>query len=152
MHPPVGSNEKKHKEQLRDNIAALSKHLQGEIDISLKVTEKTALLAKLSPADDEKYGYVSTFSNKQKYANLTFWSIGMADPFPDETTTADPNCNMLGDQEFTPENLIYPEYKYSKEMSPLCVYIPSKQLLLKILRACMGVEEVKELWFNRVNE
>ena len=33
---------------------------------------------------------------KEKYTNETFWSIGMADPFPDETTIQD-NVKMLGD-------------------------------------------------------
>jgi len=75
----------------------------------------------------------------------------MADPFPDETTTLDESNVMLGDQVFTPDKLIYPDYKYhaSKSRSPTCIYMPSRPLLLKILRACMGVNEVEELWFNR---
>ena len=56
---------------------------------------------------------------------------------------------MLGDQEFTSEKLIYPEHKYNSEQSPTCVYMPSRPMILKILRACMGVEQVEELWFNR---
>jgi len=59
---------------------------------------------------------------------------------------------MLGDKEFTAEKLIYPAYKYNKEWSPTCVYIPSKQMLLKIIRACMGVLKVEDLWFNRQHE
>ena len=80
---------------------------------------------------------------------MTFWSIGMADPFPDETTMMDSENQILGNEEFTADNLIYPEYKYRKDECPACIYVPSRPLLLKILRACMGCSSSKDLWFNK---
>ena len=33
--------------------------------------------------------------------------------------------------------------------SPLCVYVPTTQLMFKLIRACIGVESVKDLWFMK---
>lgn len=80
---------------------------------------------------------------------MTFWAIGMADPFPDETTMMDKSSHLLGDEEITAEKLIYAPHKYIKGTYPKCIYMPSRPMLLKIMRACMGCMSANELWFNR---
>jgi len=34
-------------------------------------------------------------------------------------------------------------------MSPRLIYMPRKELIFKMMRACIGVEDETELWFNR---
>ena len=34
----------------------------------------------------------------------------------------------------------------------MCVYIPSSLVLFKLMRACVGVEDVKELWIYNHKE
>lgn len=36
--------------------------------------------------------------------------------------------------------------KYKEEVSPDSVYLPSNELLFKMMRACVGCEEVEDLW------
>ena len=43
-------------------------------------------------------------------------------------------------------NLVYNIERYLEENSPMCVYIPSKLVLLKMMRACLGIERVEDLW------
>jgi hypothetical protein len=40
-------------------------------------------------------------------------------------------------------DLIYHEDRYFKNMSPLCTYIPSKEFLFKMMRACVGCENAE---------
>ena len=44
------------------------------------------------------------------------------------------------------EDLIYMPNRYDEVHSPLCVYIPSKALLFKMVRACLGCKSVEDLW------
>ena len=80
---------------------------------------------------------------------MTFWAIGMADPFPDEFTIIDKDSHLLGDEELTAEKLIYSAHKYKQGTYPRCIYMPTRPMMLKIIRACMGCLSVDELWFNR---
>ena len=43
-------------------------------------------------------------------------------------------------------NLIYDVDRYLEEMSPMCVYIPSRELIFKMMRACVGCTKVEDLW------
>ena len=47
-----------------------------------------------------------------------------------------------------PEDLVYPESRISFPISPGLVFYPRKEVMLKLMRACIGVEEEEELWFN----
>ena len=58
----------------------------------------------------------------------------MSDPFPKE---------KYGENFVPPENwkdLIYKEYKYYPGDSPFILYKPRKDLLFKMMRACIGVK------------
>lgn len=76
----------------------------------------------------------------------------MSDPFPDEATVIEQDNQLLGDQKLTMENLVYPKERYKKGIIPLQIYIPSKQIMLKMIKACIGCESKEDLWFNRTND
>ena len=50
------------------------------------------------------------------------------------------------------EHLVYPESRYIKGMIPFVIYIPKKEMMMKMIRACFGVKKVEDLWFNQKPE
>ena len=47
-------------------------------------------------------------------------------------------------------DMVYSESRMKHpECSPMCVYIPNRQIMFKLIRACTGVRTVGELWFMR---
>jgi hypothetical protein len=57
----------------------------------------------------------------------------MPDPFPRENKEAYTNIPVAN------TDLVYDEHRLVPDSIPLTVYLPSKRLLLKIMRACVGV-------------
>ena len=47
----------------------------------------------------------------------------------------------------TDEDLVYRVNRYTKGNSPNTLYFPSKMMLFKMMRACIGVTDPKDLWF-----
>ena len=43
-------------------------------------------------------------------------------------------------------DISYDPSRYDEIMSPMCVTIPHRDVLLKMMKACVGVEEIKDLW------
>ena len=43
---------------------------------------------------------------------------------------------------------IYPEEKTLCEDCPFVIYVPNNTMMLKIMRACIGIQNEKDLWFN----
>lgn len=88
----------------------------------------------------------------EKYQNIitehlgcnisTFRQIGLHDPYPKE----------FEDSEFRiPNNyddLVYSSSRYVYGSSPKHLYIPSRRMMLKLMRACIGVEHEKDLWYH----
>jgi hypothetical protein len=80
----------------------------------------------------------------------------MSDPFPDDDQfiigsidDVDPELYKLPE---VPETLVYPPDRYIEGACPYCIYIPRKELMLKIMRACVGITKVEDLWFNRTSD
>ena len=46
------------------------------------------------------------------------------------------------------KDLVYPKNRYVEDQSPLLVYLPSRKIMFQIMRACIGVSHVEDLWFN----
>ena len=87
---------------------------------------------------------------EQPFLIHTFWSIGMADPFPDESTMFEENTNkFIGPDPFTHDHLVYPKQRYQPDQSPMIMYLPGRYILIKIIRACMGCYKPEDLWFNQ---
>lgn len=75
--------------------------------------------------------------------------MGLPDPFPDESTVMDTNnCYNDPNSKFTVEDMVYPKSRYFDEYSPMIIYIPSKPMMVKIMRACMGCQSPADLWIN----
>lgn len=71
-------------------------------------------------------------------------SLGWDDPFENDEGTY-----VVDAQEPTKYNdWVYPEFRYKKGFSPYCIYIPTKEMMLKIMRACIGVKKKEDLWIN----
>jgi len=43
---------------------------------------------------------------------------------------------------------VYPKSKYFEESNPFCLYIPNKEIMFKMIRACIKVTEPEDLWIN----
>ena len=73
---------------------------------------------------------------------MTFKQIGMDDPFPHESIDFDykiPN---------EPGELVYNKKWYQDQTHVLGLYVPSRKVMWKIMRACLNVQSEHELWFN----
>ena len=77
----------------------------------------------------------------------SFHQIGMVNPFPKED---------LGECPKIPETFtdnVYPEERMCRaDASPMCIYIPNRIMLFKIIRACIDAKTPEELWFNHNDE
>ena len=86
-----------------------------------------------------------------------FITVSFPDPFPDD------DKNIIGSVDDTPNDLkmpsgvddkVYPDSRYFDGNSPYCIYIPCKEIMLKLMRACISVSEPRFLWVmkNRPKE
>ena len=110
----------------------------GNIDISATVTKATEAEAKINYNLEQLMG-VTTMQPREWLVN-SFWSIGWPDPFPDEHSAVDQE--FLRDR----EALVYPPSRIVTEYSPLVIFIPNRVVLVKMMRACLGVQTEEELW------
>lgn len=78
-----------------------------------------------------------------------FWTVGFSDPYPDD------DKNIIGSVDDTPDDIktpsqitdrVYPESRYTPGNSPYCIYIPNKEVMLKLMRACIKVKKIEDLW------
>ena len=44
--------------------------------------------------------------------------------------------------------LVYRGNRYEKDNSPNMLIIPSRMVMFKIMRACVGVKTIEDLWVN----
>ena len=83
------------------------------------------------------------------YLIKRFWTVGFADPYPDD------DKHIIGSVDDTPDDLqtpcriedrVYPDSRYTEGNSPYCIYIPVKEVMLKLMRACIKVKDPADLW------
>ena len=43
-------------------------------------------------------------------------------------------------------DLVYLKSRYYEKSSPLCIYIPKKEVMLKIMRASIGAKKPSDFW------
>ena len=46
------------------------------------------------------------------------------------------------------DDWVYPESRYVEGLSPFVIYIPKKEIMLKMMRACIEVKKPEDLWIN----
>lgn len=101
--------------------------------------KETQFYAKLPTDFYEKYE-IYDFVPKP-WNIISFIQIGMCDPFPTE-----PHIKYLPIEKAS--DLAYMPARYVKENSPPCIYIPSPEIMFKLMRACVVVKDKEGLWFN----
>ena len=45
------------------------------------------------------------------------------------------------------KNMTYPKYKYRKMYPPTCMYNPSEEIIVKIIRSCLYIDKIEDLVF-----
>lgn len=91
-------------------------------------------------------------------------SIGWSDPFPKAITIGKdiPNVSrqkvrtynkwLKTKNEKMDSNILeksgmaYADSLYVSDRSPMCIYMPSNEVLFKLMRACIGCEKIEDLW------
>lgn len=141
------------REEMVGNMKSLSEYFKKSIDITRKPKGKTTAKGAVDPKDDKDFQQVlgdpQEEIDKNLYTIVTFWQVGMADPFPDEQTQELGNQSMLGKDDISITDLVYPAYRYREGQSPNSMYIPGRHLLFKMMRATLGCRTEQDLWFNR---
>ena len=69
--------------------------------------------------------------------------VGMFDPYPEDFMEV--NFKVPDVNKEIP--LMYSVTRYIEGNSPKALYIPSKLVLFKLMRACLGVYDENDLWF-----
>ena len=70
-----------------------------------------------------------------------FEQIGWTDPFPKE--------NLFKSKFSKPDdidNLVYAKSRFNPDEPPQVVYIPRREMMFKMMRACIEVKNTEELW------
>ena len=89
-----------------------------------------------------------------------FHQLGWSDPFPISKLKDDKDSQKNYKKKayksnikkfskecfFTDGALIYNRKRNCEDFSPMCVYIPSRDLIFKMMRACIGCEKIEDLW------
>lgn len=71
-------------------------------------------------------------------------ALGWDDPFEDDEGTFFADCT----EPVRFDDWVYPEFRYRKGFSPHAIYIPTQEMMIKIMRACIGVKRPADLWIN----
>ena len=47
-----------------------------------------------------------------------------------------------------PNGLVYAESRFKEEFSPMVIYVPSRLIMMKLMRACIACEFPGDLWIG----
>jgi hypothetical protein len=96
----------------------------------------------------EKYKFIDDY--KPFFIN-SFKGIGLSDPYPhdDEKIKGSLDDGHGIKMPEKAEDLVYPVSRYIEEYSPFCIYIPKKEIMLKLMRSSVMVKQKDELWINK---
>ena len=112
-----------------------------------KVSAKTIMMNNVHSEFLVKFKLHDAFPLKNFHINC-LRQVGIEDPFPDDHTKFQKSLNchdMNTNQDLTIDDLVYPFASYAEE-SPACIWIPRIELMFKLMRACLGVTDEKDLW------
>ena len=70
-----------------------------------------------------------------------FEQIGWVDPFPKENLF---KSKYTKTEDY--EKLVYAESRFKPDEPPQVVYIPRREIMFKIMRACIDVKHEEDLW------
>ena len=75
----------------------------------------------------------------------SFFDIGWADPYTEESPNG---LEMIKSIKLpsAANDLVYHESRYKEEYSPYVIYLPSDDLMFKLMRACLNCKQIEDLW------
>lgn len=82
-----------------------------------------------------------------------FRRLGMSDPFPDGNSAplSEVDHKLLANVPMNiDEDLLQPKYRFAANRPPAMVWLPTKQIMIKMIRASLGIVDPSELWCNMV--
>ena len=141
-------NEVRHdREELTEVIQGRINHLMAELVSEEEISELTKensviaknFLVKYKMIDEKKVFNINSFS-----------TVGWSDPYPNDdkyiTGSVDDDDDITLPVKV--DDWVYPESRYIKGFSPYVIYIPKKEIMLKMMRACIEIKRPEDLWFN----
>ena len=150
-----------------DLLEAGLTRVKGEVNPNQQVKEVYYAMMALPYPEFEKKYKMRDHRNKDFLINR-FSQIGWPEPFPEDppepeikrtsTLSVDGDGNQPEESWGVrvpegPDDLAYPEERFVHGISPSVIYIPSRQVMLKMMRACIGITDPKDLWlFNTADE
>ena len=85
--------------------------------------------------------------SRKSYKVNSFKQLGMADPFPTESVQAEKLFKIPS----TIDKLVYDEERVSRHnYAPTFVFIPTQEIMFKLIRACICTKYKEDLWFNNI--
>ena len=111
------------------------------------INEETLENSKIAENFLVKYKFIDEY--KPFFIN-SFKSIGLSDPFPhdDEIITGSLDDGESLKMPEKVSDLVYPESRLVPEYSPFAIYIPKKEIMLKLMRSTVMVKKKELLWIN----
>ena len=83
----------------------------------------------------------------------SFTQVGLEDPFPNDDEYIEGSLDDVDPEVYRvptkPEDTVYGESRFIEGFGPYCLYIPRKEIMLKLMRACVNCKEPSDLWFNQ---
>jgi len=73
----------------------------------------------------------------------SFKQINFPDPFPKENKFKS-KCGPP----VTIDDEVYDALCFRESLAPFCYYVPRKEMMFKMMRACINVESPDQLWIN----
>ena len=143
-----------------------------DFDMTQRVTKLTRLNASINMNFWLRYDWKQPLSLRRKFSKImepvqlpdftinSFHQIGLIDPFPNDeikedldSSSQDSSKEAVETQIFKrlperPTHLVYPLNRFRQDQSPICIYIPDKRVMLKLMRACICVTHEDQFWFN----
>lgn len=117
--------------------------------VEAKITQETMEASNLAPNFLKKYKLADELPLNPFNIN-SFLQVGIEDPFPDDDLKyagslddVDPDLFKLPDH---PMHLVYDQCRYIQGLSPYCIYIPRREIMFKLMRACILVKQEEDLW------
>ena len=92
--------------------------------------------------NNEFYKKYEIRNEKQPYLINSLAQIGISPPFPMENKD-DPYL-----QRRKKSYMFYKKTRLQNLDSPKCIFIPTEAVMFTLMRSCIEVEHVEELWFN----
>ena len=85
------------------------------------------------------------------YRINSFEQIGWNDPFPEENIFKSKCERTKVVPKDKPNELVFSKSRFLPNTSPWCIFIPRPEMMFKIMRACICVDNANELWLNKNN-